>query len=159
MSPSTSLPRPALHAVLAASALLVSTLLLGGCSTSVAGVPTASTGTITSDPGVPPVTSSPPSTGSSVPASGGCKVTLGRGNVTISGGGGRAVTSNGATSFSCRSGPLIAVGQIAENSVSFTVNGVNATITVNSTVSTGPYTISVISIVNGTATLQVVPNS
>lgn len=155
MSLSTSL-RSAAGAVLAGTLLLIPGSLVAGCSGTVAGTPSAqSSGTATTS--VPSTDPTPQTIGPSQPVSGGCKVTIGRGNVTISGGGGRAVTSNGSTSFSCRTGPLIAVGQITDKSVSFAVDGQNATVTINSTVGVGSYNITVVSIVDGVATLQVVP--
>jgi hypothetical protein len=155
VSLSTSL-RSAVGAILAGALLLVPGSLLAGCSSSVPG--TASPQNTGAGTSLQPTTDPPPQTvGPTQPVTGGCKVTIGRGNVTISGGGGRAVTSNGSTSFSCRTGPLIAVGQITDNAVSFTVDGKNATVTVSSTVGVGGYNINVVSIVNGVATLQVVP--
>lgn len=156
VSLSTALLRPGKVAVLA-GAVLVSGLVVAGCSSAVPGVAAPQSGSSSeSSTPVPPATSAPPSVTQN-PPQGGCKVTVGRGTIVISGGGGRAITSNGNTQFSCRTGPLIAVGAIGDNSVAFSATGSNATITVNSTVSVGPYLITVVSIQNGTATLQVVP--
>lgn len=141
-------PRLAAAAVLAASALLAA-----GCTSSITGSPAMSPG-VTAD--------RLPSTSQAVPqpAAPGCKVTVGRGVVSMSGSGGRASTSNGVTSFSCRNGPLIAVGPIADAGISLSVDGAAAmTIAPGASGAVGPYQISVISISAGTAMFQVTPPS
>jgi hypothetical protein len=47
----------------------------------------------------------------------------GRGSIRISGASNRAVTRNGATSFSCAGGPLLAVDAVADGAVTFSADG------------------------------------
>ncbi|MGH8917018.1 MAG: hypothetical protein ACRD0H_01520, partial [Actinomycetes bacterium] len=159
VSLSTALLRPTKIAALA-GAVLVSGLVATGCSSPVAGVPAPQSGSSspTSSSSVPPSSSSSAPNVTQGTPQGGCQVRVGPGNVVISGGGGRAITTNGKTSFSCRTGPLVSVGTISDNSIQLSADGTNATITVSSTVSVGPYLVTVVSIQNGTATLQVVPS-
>ncbi len=111
----TPATRPPL--LLAGLVALAAATALAGCSTTVGG--SAAPGSSTGRPA--PDTSAAGSPGT---PDGGCRVVIGgRGNIRISGASNRAVTRNGATSFSCAGGPLLAVDAVAEGAVIFSADG------------------------------------
>jgi hypothetical protein len=75
----------------------------------------------------------------------------------MSGGGGRAVTTNGVTSFSCRNGPLITIKGITSSGVTLSADGPESVITEGQTAAVGTYQVTVASIDGGKTVLQVVP--
>lgn len=75
----------------------------------------------------------------------------------MSGGGGRAVTTNGVTSFSCRNGPLITIKGIAASGVTLAADGPETVIAEGSTATVGTYQVTVASIEGQKTVLQVVP--
>jgi hypothetical protein len=135
---------PRLLAGVAAAALLTS-----ACATTVPGEPAAGAAPPSAS-GVPA-----PDTG---PSASGCQVRASSsGSISSSGAGGRTVTTNGRTSFSCGSGPLIAIESIDGSGVTFSADGARATVAPGSVAAVGPYRISVDSVDGGTAEFRVEP--
>ena len=100
-----------------------------------------------------------PSTGQPSTASpaGACQLTTGAGAVSISGGGGRVTTTNGVSSFSCKSAAMVTIAQIDASGVQFTVDGAPVTVPVGVATPVGPYQVTVSTVSGGKATFQVVP--
>ncbi len=127
-------------------------LLASACATSVPGEATPRSGPSTSEAAPPSSSRSPGSSASS------CQVRVSSsGSISSSGAGGRTVTTNGRTSFSCGSGPLIAIESIDGSGVTFSADGASATVTSGSTVTVGAYLISVTRADADTAEFQVEP--
>ena len=78
----------------------------------------------------------------------------------MSGGGGRAVTTNGVTSFSCRNGPLITIKDISQSGVTLSAadGGADTLVAEGATGNVGTYQVSVASIDGDKTVLQVVPS-
>lgn len=72
----------------------------------------------------------------------------------MSGAGGRAVTADGATSFSCADGPLVAVAVTADR-VMFTTGVGDVAVAAGTTAVVGPYEISVLAADGTTAWFDV----
>jgi hypothetical protein len=84
--------------------------------------------------------------------------------VTVSGpgrlsmtGSGRASSTNGSISFSCGTGPLVAIAAIGDGEVSFSAEGIETAVAKGSVAAVGPYQISVIDAGADAARFQVVP--
>lgn len=139
---------PALPRLLAGAA--AAALLTSACATTVPGEPT---------PGAGPQTSRAVPAPDSEPSAQGCEVRASStGSISSSGAGGRTVTTNGRTSFSCGSGPLIAIESIDGSGVTFSADGATATVAPGSAAAVGPYEISVGSVDGGAAEFQVEPS-
>jgi hypothetical protein len=138
---------PRLLAGVAAAALLTS-----ACSTTVPGEATSGA--------APSSAQAAPGTPRSGPSPSGCAVRASSsGSISSSGAGGRTVTTNGRTSFSCGSGPLIAIESIDGSGVTFSADGATATVPPGSAAAVGPYRITVGSVDGGAAEFQVEPAS
>jgi hypothetical protein len=80
------------------------------------------------------------------------------GSVSSSGAGGRVVTVNGDTSFSCgRGGPLIAISSIEASGVTFAVDNAPVTVAAGTEATVGPYRIQVIRVDGESAQFDVTP--
>jgi hypothetical protein len=79
------------------------------------------------------------------------------GSISSSGAGGRTVTTNGRTSFSCGSGPLIAIESIDASGVTFAADGAAVRVAPGAAGTVGPYRISVARSDPGGAVFQVEP--
>ncbi|WP_170231205.1 hypothetical protein [Pseudonocardia kunmingensis] len=135
---------PRLLAGVAAAALLTS-----ACSTTVPGEPT---------PGAASPSAQAAPAPDSGPSASGCEVRASSsGSISSSGAGGRTVTTNGRTSFSCGSGPLIAIEAIDGSGVTFSADGATATVAPGSAAAVGPYRITVGSVDGGAAEFEVEP--
>ncbi|MHA6625818.1 hypothetical protein ACU61A_10340 [Pseudonocardia sichuanensis] len=135
---------PRLLAGVAAAALLTS-----ACSTTVPGEPT---------PGAASPSGQAAPAPDSGPSASGCEVRASSsGSISSSGAGGRTVTTNGRTSFSCGSGPLIAIEAIDGSGVTFSADGATATVAPGSAAAVGPYRITVGSVDGGAAEFEVEP--
>lgn len=137
------LPRLLVGASLAA-------LLTSGCATSVPGEATP-------EPASP--SAHAPPTGSRSPgSSGGCQVTASSsGSISSSGAGGRTVTTNGRTSFSCGSGPLIAIEAMDASGVTFSSDGAVVPVAPGAAATVGAYRITVTRADGDSAQFQVEP--
>jgi hypothetical protein len=112
-------------------------LLTAGCSSSVAGEASpASDGRASA--------STAPSRSSGRPAAGTCQIKVStNGSIVSRGAGGRTITTNGRTSFSCARGPLIAIDSIDASGVTFSADGTPVTVAPGATETVGAYRISV----------------
>ena len=141
---------PALPRLLAGVA--VAALLTSACATSVPGEPTPQPDR--------PSTQAAPSAPRPPGAAGSCRVTASSsGSISSSGAGGRTVTVNGRTSFSCGSGPLIAIEAIDSSGVTFSAEGAAVAVAPGSAATVGAYRISVTRAEAGTAEFEVEPAS
>jgi hypothetical protein len=128
----------------AAARLLVAvasaTLLTAGCSSSVSGEASPA-----SDDRPGASASPSPSRSSGRPAAGTCQIKVStNGSIVSRGAGGRTITTNGRTSFSCgRQGPLIAIESIDASGVTFSADGAPVTVAPGATETVGAYRISV----------------
>lgn len=128
----------------AAARLLVAvasaTLLTAGCSSSVPGEASPA-----SDDRPGASTSPSPSRSSGRPAAATCQIKVStNGSIVSRGAGGRTITTNGRTSFSCgRQGPLIAIESIDASGVTFSADGTPVTVAPGATETVGAYRISV----------------
>jgi hypothetical protein len=150
--PAVKLPR-SLFRLLAGVALAA--LLTSACSTSVSGEPTAESDQL-STRAAPHGSEGSRSSGSSGQ---GCRVRVSStGSISSSGAGGRTVTINGRSAFSCGRGPLVGIEGFDDSGVTFSVeNGPNATVTAGSTVTVSEYQISVTSVGSNGAEFEVEP--
>lgn len=141
----TALPR--LLVGVAAVALVTS-----GCASSVSGEASP-------EPARPSAEAAPPSPSRSPGRSNGtCQVKVSsNGSISSSGAGGRTITTNGRTSFSCGRGPLIAIESIADNGVTFSADGEVVTVAPGASAPVGAYLVSVSSSDGGSAEFQVEP--
>jgi hypothetical protein len=129
-------------------------LLAVGCSSSVPGEASPA-----SDDR-PSVNAAPsPSRSSGRPAAGTCQIEVSsNGSIVSRGAGGRTITTNGRTSFSCgRQGPLIAIESIEASGVTFSADGAEVTVAPGATETVGQYRISVSSSDSSGAEFQVEP--
>jgi hypothetical protein len=128
----------------------VAVALAAGCATSVPGEAAPR-----SDP---PSSQAAPSPGPGNSGSG-CQVRVSSGgSISSSGAGGRTVTTNGRTSFSCADGPLIGIDAFDTSGVTFSADGRSATVAPGSSATVGAYRISVTRADAVTAEFQVEPN-
>jgi hypothetical protein len=112
-------------------------LLTAGCASSVPGEASP-------EPGRPSAQSTPSPSGPPGRAGGTCQVRVSaNGSISSSGAGGRTVTTNGRTSFSCGRGPLIAIESIAASGVTFSADGATVTVAPGASDTVGAYRISV----------------
>lgn len=134
---------------------VASVVLLGaGCSSNVAGEASPASGD------QPSTSASPsPSRSSGRPAAGTCQLKVStNGSIVSRGAGGRTVTTNGRTSFSCgRQGPMIAIESIDSSGVTFTADGPPITVAPGATETVGAYRITVSAADAGGAEFQVEP--
>jgi hypothetical protein len=79
------------------------------------------------------------------------------GSISSSGAGGRTITTNGRTSFSCGRGPLITIESIAANGVTFSADGATVTVAPGASETVGAYRVSVSRADAGSAEFQVEP--
>jgi hypothetical protein len=134
---------------------VASVALLGaGCSANVAGEASPASG---DRPGASAPPS--PSRSSDRPAAGTCQLKVStNGSIVSRGAGGRTVTTNGRTSFSCgRQGPMIAIDSIDSSGVTFSADGTPVTVAPGATETVGAYRISVSAADAGGAEFQVEP--
>jgi hypothetical protein len=129
-------------------------LLTAGCSSSVTGEPSPA-----SDDRPSAGASPSPSRSSSRPSAGTCQIKVSsNGSIVSRGAGGRTITTNGRTSFSCgRQGPLIAIESIDSSGVTFSADGPPITVAPGATETVGAYRISVSTADAGGAEFQVEP--
>jgi hypothetical protein len=127
-------------------------LVTAACAASVTGAPS---------PAAPSATQAAPSASATRPGrppEGGCRVTVSStGSISSSGAGGRTMTINGETSFSCGSGPLIGISAIDDSGVTFSVDGVPATVAPGAEGAVGAYRIRVTRSAGGSAEFDVTP--
>jgi hypothetical protein len=127
-------------------------LVTAACATSVPGAPS---------PAEPSTGQAAPSASATRPArppEGGCRVIAGStGSISSSGAGGRTMTINGETSFSCGSGPLIGLSAIDESGVTFSVDGAPVTVAPGAEGVVGAYRIRVSRADSGSAEFDVAP--
>ena len=128
----------------------VAALLTSACATSVPGAPAP-------QPDRPSAQAAPP--GPRPPGSpASCRVTASStGSISSSGAGGRTVTVNGRTSFSCGSGALVAIDAIDASGVTFSADGAAVSVAAGSAATVGAYRISVTRVEAGTAEFEVEP--
>ncbi|TWF79402.1 hypothetical protein FHX44_115335 [Pseudonocardia hierapolitana] len=142
----------------AAARLLVAVasvaLLTAGCSSSVTGEASPASDA-PSDAGASPS----PSRSSGRPAAGTCQIKVStNGSIVSRGAGGRTITTNGRTSFSCgRQGPMIAIESIDASGVTFSADGAPVTVAPGATETVGAYRISVSTADASGAEFQVEP--
>jgi hypothetical protein len=128
-------------------------LLTAGCSSSVSGEASPA-----SDDRPGASASSPPSRSSGRPAAGTCQIKVSpNGSIVSRGAGGRTITTNGRTSFSCGRGPLIAIESIDSSGVTFSADGATVPVAPGATETVGAYRISVSAADAGGAEFQVEP--
>jgi hypothetical protein len=115
-------------------------LLTAGCSSSVTGEASPASDDRPSASAAPS-----PSRSSGRPAAGTCQIKVSTsGSIVSRGAGGRTVTSNGRTSFSCgRGGPLITIEKIDPSGVTFSADGTPVTVAPGATETVGAYRIAV----------------
>jgi hypothetical protein len=127
-------------------------LVTAACATSVPGAPS---------PAEPTAAQAAPSASATRPADppeGGCRVTASStGSISSSGAGGRTMTINGETSFSCGSGPLIGIGAIDDSGVTFSVDGAPVSVAPGAEGAVGAYRIRVSRADGGSAEFDVTP--
>jgi hypothetical protein len=130
-------------------------LLTAGCSSSVTGEAAPA------PDDRPSASASPsPSRSSGRPAAGTCQIKVStNGSIVSRGAGGRTITSNGRTSFSCgRGGPLIAIEKIDSSGVTFSADGgAPVTVAPGSAATVGEYQIEVSRADSSGAEFQVAP--
>lgn len=125
-------------------------LLASGCATSVPGEATP-------EP-APPSAPAPPTGSRSPGSSGSCQVSASSsGSISSSGAGGRTVTTNGRTSFSCGSGPLIAIEAMDPTGVTFAADGAVVPVAPGAAATVGAYRITVTRADADSAQFQVEP--
>jgi hypothetical protein len=128
-------------------------LLTSACSTSVPGGATPQSE-------APSTQAAPPTGSRSSGSPGSCQVTASSsGSISSSGAGGRTVTTNGRTSFSCGSGPLIAIEAIDASGVTFSADGAVVPVAPGAAATVGAYRITVASADGDSARFQVEPAS
>jgi hypothetical protein len=128
-------------------------LLTAGCSSSVPGEASPASEDRASTSASP----SPPRS-SGRPAAGTCQIKVSsNGSIVSRGAGGRTITTNGRTSFSCGRGPLIAIESIDASGVTFTADGAPVTVAPGASETVGAYRISVSTADGGGAEFQVEP--
>jgi hypothetical protein len=118
---------------------VASIVLLGaGCSANVTGEASPASGDR------PGASAPSPSRPSDRPAAGTCQIKVStNGSIVSRGAGGRTITTNGRTSFSCARGPLIAIESIDASGVTFSADGTPVTVAPGATETVGAYRISV----------------
>jgi hypothetical protein len=139
-------------------------LLTAGCSSSVPGEASPAADAR------PDASASPsPSRSSGRPAAGTCQIKVSTNGSIVSrgrdldlarprGAGGRTITTNGRTSFSCgRQGPMIAIESIDASGVTFSADGAPVTVAPGATETVGAYRISVSTADASGAEFQVEP--
>jgi hypothetical protein len=127
-------------------------LLTAGCSSSVSGEASPASDDRAG------ASSSPPSRSSGRPAAGTCQIKVSpNGSIVSRGAGGRTITTNGRTSFSCGRGPLIAIESIDASGVTFSADGATVPVAPGATETVGAYRISVSAADAGGAEFQVEP--
>lgn len=129
-------------------------LLTAGCSSSVPGEASPASDAR------PDASASPsPSRSSGRPAAGTCQIKVStNGSIVSRGAGGRTITTNGRTSFSCgRQGPMIAIESIDASGVTFSADGAPVTVAPGATETVGAYRISVSTADASGAEFQVEP--
>jgi hypothetical protein len=139
--------RPALVGIAAVA------LLTSGCASSVSGQASP-------EPDDPPSAQAAPSPSRSPGRSNGtCQVRASaNGSISSSGAGGRTITRNGRTSFSCGRGPLIAIESMAADGVTFSAeDGATVTVAPGASETVGAYRVSVSRADAGSAEFQVEP--
>jgi hypothetical protein len=129
-------------------------LMTAGCSSSVSGEPSPASD---DQPSVGALPS--PSRSSGRPAAGTCQLKVStNGSIVSRGAGGRTVTKNGRTSFSCgKQGPMIAIESIDASGVTFSADGATVTVAPGASETVGAYRISVSRSDGGGAEFQVEP--
>lgn len=129
-------------------------LLTAGCSSSVTGEASPA-----SDARSDASASPSPSRSSGRPAAGTCQIKVStNGSIVSRGAGGRTITTNGRTSFSCgRQGPMIAIESIDASGVTFSADGSPVTVAPGATETVGAYRISVSTADASGAEFQVEP--
>jgi hypothetical protein len=127
-------------------------LVTAACAASVPGAPS---------PAAPSATQAAPSASAvrpGRPPQGGCRVTVSStGSISSSGAGGRTMTINGETSFSCGSGPLIGINAIDDSGVTFSADGAPVTVAAGSEGVVSSYRIGVTRTAGGSAEFDVTP--
>ncbi|WP_345610188.1 hypothetical protein [Pseudonocardia adelaidensis] len=128
-------------------------LWTSGCSSSVPGEASPA-----SDDRPGASASPSPSRSSGRPAAGTCQIKVSsNGSIVSRGAGGRTITTNGRTSFSCGRGPLIAIESIDSSGVTFSADGATVPVAPGGTETVGAYRITVSSADSGGAEFQVEP--
>lgn len=128
-------------------------LVTAGCSSSVSGEASPA-----SDDQPSVGASASPSRSSDRPAAGTCQIKVSsNGSIVSRGAGGRTITTNGRTSFTCGRGPLIAIESIAAAGVTFSADGASVLVAPGATETVGAYRISVSTADGGSAEFQVEP--
>jgi hypothetical protein len=128
-------------------------LVTAGCSSSVPGAASPA-----SDDHPSAGASPSPSRSSGRPAAGTCQMKVSsNGSIVSRGAGGRTITTNGRTSFSCGRGPLIAIESIESSGVTFSADGAPVTVAPGASETVGAYRISVSAADSGGAEFQVEP--
>jgi hypothetical protein len=128
-------------------------LVTAGCSSSVSGEASPA-----SDDRPSAGASPSPSRSSSRPSAGTCQIKVSsNGSIVSRGAGGRTVTTNGRTSFSCGRGPMIAIESIDSSGVTFSADGATVPVAPGATGTVGAYRISVSTADAGGAEFQVEP--
>ena len=140
----------------AATRLLVgvaaAALLAAGCSSSVTGEASPAPDDRSS------ASAAPPSRSTARPAAGTCQIKVSsNGSIVSRGAGGRTITTNGRTSFSCGRGPLIAIESIDSSGVTFSADGATVPVAPGATGTVGGYRISVSTADSSGAEFQVEP--
>jgi hypothetical protein len=101
---------------------------------------------------------SSPSRSSGRPAAGTCQIKVSsNGSIVSRGAGGRTITTNGRTSFSCGRGPLIAIDSMDSSGVTFSADGTSVPVPPGGTETVGAYRITVSTAGSGGAEFQVEP--
>jgi hypothetical protein len=128
-------------------------LWTSGCSSSVPGEASPA-----SDDRPGASASPSPSRSSGRPAAGTCQIKVSsNGSIVSRGAGGRTITTNGRTSFSCGKGPLIAIESIDSSGVTFSADGATVPVAPGAAETVGAYRITVNSADSGGAEFQVEP--
>jgi hypothetical protein len=129
-------------------------LLTAGCSSSVSGEASPASDDRPTAQAAPSPSRSPGRSGG-----GTCQIKVSsNGSIVSSGAGGRTITTNGRTSFSCgRGGPLIAIESIDASGVTFSADGAPVTVAPGASETVGAYRISVSRADGGGAEFQVEP--
>ena len=115
-------------------------IVLGGCTQSVPGIPTAAGSAVAS----PPATAEASAAATAAaPSSSACLVSVNGGGIRMSGGGGRVRSVNDAHQFGCRGGPLVALESIDAGGVRFRIDTTSVLVAAGTTEPVGPYKITV----------------
>ena len=138
MTPRPALPRTHRRTGWMLSAWVAVTLL-GGCTQSVTGVPTAAPSTVA---GPEATTEATTAATAAAPSGSACRVSVTGGSIRMSGGG-RVRSVNNAHQFACKGGPLVALESIDAGGVRFRIDTTSVLVAVGTTEQVGPYKITV----------------